>query len=129
MAEGQTRAVVKRGDEVEHEPTDLAPGLLKTVLLGDEERTPHYNMRHFIIEPGETMPKHTNTVEEELYILSGESVFGIGEEEYEVTAGDALLVPAGVSHWWRNEGDESASLICVIPNASIAENHIELVNE
>ena len=116
--------VVKRGDEIPSEPVDAAEGLSKGVLLDESDGAPNFAMRRFELAPGAAVPRHTNAVEHEQYVLAGEYVVGIGDEEHTVSAGDALLVPAGVEHWYRNDGDDPGAFICVVPNGDDA---IELV--
>ena len=119
-------AVITRGDEVGYEAVDAADGLRKGVLLDESDGAPHFAMRRFELAPGAAVPRHTNAVEHEQYVLAGEYVVGIGEEEHAVSPGDALLIPAGVEHWYRNEGDEPGAFICAVPNG---DDTIELVEE
>jgi quercetin dioxygenase-like cupin family protein len=116
--------VVQRGEDVHYEPVDAAAGLSKGVLIDESDGAPTFAMRRFELEPGAAVPRHTNAVEHEQYVLGGEYVVGIGEEEHTVSAGDALLIPAGVEHWYRNEGDEPGAFICAVPNG---DDTIELV--
>ena len=44
------------------------------------------------MEPAAGCP-HTNTVEHEQYILKGKARVGIGEDVFEVAAGDAVYIP------------------------------------
>jgi len=119
-----SNAVITRGDEVDYAAVDAADGLRKGVLLDESDGAPHFAMRRFELAPGAAVPRHTNAVEHEQYVLAGEYVVGIGAEEHAVSPGDALLVPAGVEHWYRNEGDEPGAFICVVPNG---DDTIELV--
>jgi len=119
-----TGAVVKRGEEVGYEAVDAADGLRKGVLLDESDGAPNFAMRRFELASGASVPRHTNAVEHEQYVLAGEYVVGIGESEHVVSAGDALLVPAGVEHWYRNEGEEPGAFICAVPNG---DDEIELV--
>ena len=116
--------VVKRADEISYEPVDAAEGLSKGVLLDESDGAPNFAMRRFELAAGAEVPRHTNAVEHEQYVLAGEYVVGIGDEEHAVSPGDALLVPAGVEHWYRNEGDEPGAFICAVPNG---DDTIELV--
>ena len=116
--------VVKRGDEVAAEPVDAAEGLSKAVLIDESDGAPHFAMRRFELAAGAEVPRHTNAVEHEQYVLAGEYVVGIGDTEHTVSPGDALLIPAGAEHWYRNEGDEPGAFICVVPNG---DDTIELV--
>ncbi|MFC7323566.1 cupin domain-containing protein [Halorubrum rutilum] len=117
-------AVLKRADEVGYEAVDAADGLRKGVLVDEADGAPHFAMRRFELAPGAAVPRHTNAVEHEQYVLAGEYVVGIGDEERVVAPGDALLIPAGVEHWYRNDGEETGAFVCVVPNG---DDEIELV--
>lgn len=121
-----TDAVLKRAAAVDYETVDAADGLSKGVLLDASDGAPHFALRRFVLAPDSAVPRHTNAVEHEQYVLSGEYVVGIGDEEYTVSAGDSLLIPAGVVHWYRNESDEEGAFLCAVPNGDDA---IELVTE
>ncbi|WP_227352958.1 cupin domain-containing protein [Haladaptatus salinisoli] len=116
--------VVRKADDVEYEAVGAAEGMEKGVLIGDEQGAPNFAIRRFTLEPGAEVPEHTNEVEHEQYVLEGEYVVGIDGEEYEVEAGDSLLVPAGVVHWYRNEGDAPGAFLCAVPNG---DDEIRLV--
>lgn len=122
--ETQPEPLVRRGDEIEYESVDAADGLSKGVLVGEEHGAPNFAMRRFVLDPGAEVPNHTNEVEHEQYVLAGEYTVGIEGETYEVSAGDALLIPAGVEHWYRNDGDEAGAFVCVVPNG---DDEIQLV--
>ena len=116
--------LVRRGDEIEYETVDAADGLEKGVLIADEHGAPNFAIRRFVLEAGAAVPKHTNDVEHEQYVLEGSYTVGIAGEEYEVEAGDSLLIPAGAVHWYRNESDEPGAFLCAVPNG---DDEIELL--
>lgn len=116
--------VVRREDEVTYEPVDAAEGLEKGVLVGPDQGAPNFAIRRFTLAPGASVPRHTNAVEHEQYVLDGEYVVGIDDTEYTVSAGDSLLVPAGTVHWYRNEGKGEGAFICAVPNG---DDSIELM--
>jgi quercetin dioxygenase-like cupin family protein len=95
------------------------------VLISSQEG-PHFAMRRFVMEPGGGMPEHTNTVEHEQYVLRGHASIGIGDETYEVRAGDVVFIPQGVPHWYQNIGEENFEFLCIIPNKA---DVIKLVDE
>lgn len=117
--------LIRRGDEITYETVDAADGLEKGVLLSDEHGAPNFAIRRFVLEPGADVPKHTNDVEHEQYVLEGAYTVGIGDEEYEVEAGDSLLIPAGTVHWYRNESDEPGAFLCAVPNGDDAIELLE----
>ena len=107
---------IKPAESIEYESVDAAEGLSKGVLVGPDDGAPNFAMRRFTIAPGATVPEHTNAVEHEQYVLEGEYVVGLDDEERTVSAGDSIFVPAGTVHWYRNEGDSRGAFICVVPN-------------
>ena len=119
-----TEPCIRRREEIEYESVEAADGLGKGVLIGDEHGAPNFAIRRFVLEAGAAVPKHTNEVEHEQYVLEGEYTVGIADEEYEVEAGDSLLIPAETVHWYRNEGDEQGAFICAVPNG---DDEIELL--
>ena len=123
MTEGPA-PLLRHAETVEYEAVDAAEGMKKGVLIGPDQGAPNFAIRRFTLAPGAEVPKHTNEVEHEQYVLEGEYVVGIGNEEYTVSAGDSLLIPAGTVHWYRNEGDEQGAFICAVPNG---DDSIDLV--
>jgi len=114
---------VKHARDVRRDPVSAGSGTVRQVLIGPEE-APHFALRRFIMQPGGGMPRHTNQVEHEQYVLRGRATVGIGDEEVRVEADDVLYIPAGVPHWYRAEGEEPFEFLCVVPNAP---DKIELV--
>ena len=102
--------------------SDIQPQVVKNgdlatmqVLISAQEG-PNFAMRRFVMEQGGGMPNHTNTVEHEQYVLRGHASIGIGDETYEVRAGDVVFIPQGVPHWYQNLGEENFEFLCIIPN-------------
>ena len=95
------------------------------VLISPQEG-PNFALRRFVMEPGGGMPKHTNTVEHEQYVLRGHARIGIGDEVYEVKAGNVVFIPEGVPHWYQNIGEENFEFLCIVPNK---EDEIKIVEK
>jgi quercetin dioxygenase-like cupin family protein len=107
---------VRKAEGVPAEPVGAGRGTVRQVLIGPDEG-PNFAMRRFIMEPGGGMPRHTNTVEHEQYVLRGRARIGIGEETFEVAPGDVVFIPAGVPHWYESTGEEPFEFLCMVPNA------------
>jgi len=120
----QIEPLVRRSDDIEYEDVGAAEGMSKGVLVDESRGAPNFAIRRFELDPGAEVPEHTNEVEHEQYVLAGEYTVGIGDEEYTVSEGDSLLIPAGVVHWYRNEGGEPGAFLCAVPNG---DDEIELV--
>ena len=101
-------------------PENVVKGGTKTSMqvLIDSDTAPNFAMRCFKMEPGGGMPKHTNEVEHEQYVLNGKAKIGIGENVYEVKSGDVVFIPAGIPHWYKNIGNEDFQFLCLVPNKS-----------
>ncbi len=106
----------KHAGDVPAEPVGAGEGTVKQVLISGDEG-PNFAMRRFIMEPGGGMPKHTNTVEHEQYVLRGHARIGIGAEVIDVRRDDVVFIPAGVPHWYESLGPEAFEFLCVVPNA------------
>lgn len=106
----------KRADTVAAEKVGAGTGTARQVLIGPDE-APNFALRRFIMQPGGGMPRHTNQVEHEQYVLRGRARIGIGDEVIEVAGGDTVFIPAGVPHWYEASGEEPFEFLCVVPNA------------
>ena len=74
-------------------------------------------------EPGDApraMHKHTD-FEECIYVLSGRGSAESESGQFEVKAGDTIVVPPGELHVTRNIGDEPLQLLCFFPTADCSE--------
>lgn len=106
---------VKNIHEVEATPVQAGSGTHMQVLISAQEG-PNFAMRRFIMQPGGGMPRHTNLVEHEQYVLNGHARIGIGDEVYEVNAGNVVFIPAEIPHWYTNIGAEAFEFLCLVPN-------------
>jgi quercetin dioxygenase-like cupin family protein len=118
-----TEEIHRDGAMVPAEPVAAGSATVRQVLIGPDEG-PNFAMRKFTMGPGGGMPKHTNTVEHEQYVLRGRARIGLGDEVVEVKEGDVLYIPAGLPHWYEALGDEPFEFLCMVPNK---EDRIEVL--
>jgi quercetin dioxygenase-like cupin family protein len=116
---------VKHSIEVEAKNVVAGKDTTIQVLISSQEG-PNFALRKFSMLPGGGMPRHTNTVEHEQYVLRGHARIGIDAEIYEVKQGDVVFIPDGVPHFYENIGDEPFEFLCIIPNR---EDKITIVDE
>ncbi len=111
---------LREADAVDTTPVEAGDGLAKAVLIGEDAGAPHFAMREFTLAADGTVPKHTNAVEHVQYVLDGEYIVGAGTEdeatEHRVAPGDAMLIPAGEVHWYRNASQQTARFLCTVPH-------------
>ena len=118
-------AVIKRADEVEGQTVAAGTATTTRVLLGPDDGMPHFAMRLFTMGSGGGMPRHTNTVEHEQYVLSGRARVTIGDDVHEVSAGTVVYIPAGVAHDYQVL-EAPFRFLCMVPNKP---DTIELVDD
>ena len=107
--------IIKHSREVDEVVVPNGVKTVRQVLISSQE-APNFALRRFIMQPGGGMPRHTNTVEHEQYVLNGQARVGIGSEVFEVKKGDVVFIPENVPHWYENTGSDTFEFICVVPN-------------
>ena len=111
---------------IDVEAKDVAAGKDTTIqVLISSKEGPNFALRKFSMQKGGGMPRHTNTVEHEQYVLRGASIT-IGDETHHVKTGDVVFIPEGAIHSYQNSGEEPFEFLCIIPNK---EDKIVVVDE
>ncbi|MBT3338440.1 MAG: cupin domain-containing protein [Anaerolineae bacterium] len=106
---------VKKFSDVPVTPIATAKDTTMQVLISSDEG-PNFAMRRIEMQPGGSMPKHTNTVEHEQLVLGGRGRVLLGDEIHEVEMNDVLFIPAGLAHSYETIGDEPFVFLCSVPN-------------
>jgi len=119
-----TAGSVRHSAELTGKRVSAADGLRKEVLFDGANGADDVALRRFTLAAGAEVPRHTNDIEHVQYVVSGEYVVGIGDTEHTVRAGDAVHVPTGTVHWYRNESDETGVFLCAVPTG---DDEIQLV--
>ena len=65
------------------------------------------------VSPGGITALHIHNETEEIYhFTSGKGVMTVGEEKFQVEAGDTVLIPPGNPHRLENSGEAPLKLLC-----------------
>jgi mannose-6-phosphate isomerase-like protein (cupin superfamily) len=68
--------------------------------------TPRFNLSIIEIAAGRVLEAHVHDEEDDAFlIMEGEMTFVFGDEEAAAPPGTFVLVPPGVEHGFRNDGD------------------------
>jgi mannose-6-phosphate isomerase-like protein (cupin superfamily) len=97
------------------------PVLRDTYFLVDPKDSPsqRLTMGHTTIYPTGTTTGHTHdNMEEVYYVISGEGVMVVGEDEFEIKPGDGLYVPPGAFHTTYQKGNQPLTVLWVTGNIS-----------
>ena len=108
-------AVVKQATAVPGKVVAAGRATEVQVLLGPDDGAPHFAMRRFVMGEGGGMPRHTNTVEHEQYVLRGRARITAGDRVHEVKSGDVLYIPAGMPHSYEVV-EAPFEFLCLVPN-------------
>lgn len=76
-----------------------------------------YTVLELILAPQAGPPLHVHRREDEIFfVLTGQCTVGAEEQVWQVEAGDTVLFPRGVPHFFRNESaQECRVLITAVP--------------
>jgi len=108
--------MLKSSRNVEAEPAKNAVKAELQWLIDRKDGASNFELRKFRIRSGGSIPKHYHPeIEHEQYVLKGNYIVVIGKTEHKVKAGDALLIPAGTIHLYRNNRKGDAEFLCIIP--------------
>ena len=112
---GKQIARVRKSSSVDRQKVVAGTATEVQVLIGPDDGAPNFWMRRFIMGEGGGMPRHTNEVEHEQYVLAGRARIGIGEEISEVEAGDVVYIPAHEPHFYEVL-EAPFEFLCMVPN-------------
>lgn len=69
---------------------------------------------HGALEPGGEAEEHAHEqADQAFYVLDGECLFRLGQEEQRLTAGGFVFVPPGVRHRILSTGDQDLKLLVI----------------
>ena len=108
--------LVKRKEDLQSLPVENCINTEITWLISRKDGAQNFEMRKFTLKKGGKMPKHYHdTIEHEQYVLKGSYIVGLDDKVYRVKEGDVIFIPQKVIHWYKNDTDEDAEFICIIP--------------
>jgi quercetin dioxygenase-like cupin family protein len=84
-----------------------------TPLLGRHVGAAHTGISLCMLGPSGHVDMHLHSTEQSFYVLTGEPRLTADGRTYRLSADECGLVPVGVPHAWRNEGDEQATWLVV----------------
>ena len=116
--------VVKHADEIVSKVVPVGTATETQLLIGPDDGASNFAMRRFRMGPGGGMPRHTNSVEHEQFVICGRARIRIGDDVHEVGPLDVLFIPAGVPHSYEVL-EPPFEFLCMVPNS---EDRIEILD-
>ena len=78
-------------------------GYGERTLLDEEAGSDFLKMGDLVFEAGSEIGRHHHQAQELFVVTEGTGTVWLGEEKCELSKGDAMLVPAGVSHAFKHD--------------------------
>lgn len=96
---------------------DGVKGASMAVMVGRNDKAPHFAMRSFAVEPGGFTPKHQHDYEHEVYVVSGNGTILLDGELHPIKSGDTIYVPANELHQFTvaDNAKEPFKFLCMVP--------------
>ena len=102
----------------------------RTLLSGDRTPTSQLTMGVTEVGPGQPSPflPHRHAQAEIYYVLAGEGVVQIGDDEHALRPGSSVFIPGDVWHGARNTGSETLRMLYVFAADSFSDVHYVFPN-
>ncbi len=77
--------------------------------------TPRLQLDLYCVAPGQSQTPHSHSGQDKVYfVLEGCGRFAVGNEVEHLTAGEAIVAPAGVEHGLVNDGADPLTVLVVV---------------
>ncbi len=95
--------------------SEAAPGVIRRVLVGQEEGARDFIVRYFTVPAGGHTAFDQHEHQHGVVVVQGRGRVLIGEDWHEIAPGDAVFTDANEIHQFAAAGDVPLGFICVIP--------------
>ena len=83
-----------------------------------------YSIAHCTINPGKSSRPHTMKTSEMYYIMQGNGIMHVGEQQKQVKQNDVIFIPPMSKQFLENNGDIQLVALCIVDPAWKQENEI-----
>jgi len=105
---------IKSIDEFESVVVPQTQGASIAVLTPQSDDD--FMVRRVSLEEGGSMPYHTNEIQHQQFVLSGEAKVILDGIEHHAKAGDFIYIPAGIKHSYEACYGVVYEFLCMIPD-------------
>jgi len=90
----------------------FTPDKMAKIALATTERA---QLDLYCVGPGQSQKPHRHDDQDKIYyVLEGHGSFTLGNDQQQLTAGDALVAPAGVDHGVLNDGPDPLLVLVIV---------------
>jgi quercetin dioxygenase-like cupin family protein len=119
------RLAVARADDASLPHVGVA-GDTYTILLTGKDTGGRYCLIDMYVPPGGGPPPHRHDFEEMFTVQEGEIVAFFRGQRSTLRAGETVNIPANAPHFFRNESDHPARLLCLGSPAGLEEFFLQI---
>ena len=83
-----------------------------------------YSIAHCTINPGKSSRPHTMKTSEMYYIMQGNGIMRVGEQQKQVKQNDVIFIPPMSKQFLENNGDTQLVVLCIVDPAWKQEDEI-----
>ena len=107
-------------DDVELENVDIEGAKNTKIrwLVAQKDGAPNFAMRMFEVKKDGHTPYHTHDWEHEIFVLEGEGVLVLKDEEKPFKQWDIMYIDPNMEHRFKNTGKGLLRFLCIIPHES-----------
>lgn len=98
----------------EYEKNPIPKTQLTNIAVLSPKNEKDFLVRKITMQADGSMPNHTNEIQHQQYVLSGEAKVVVGDEVYHAKAGDFIYIPAGVNHYYETCYGVGYEFLCMI---------------
>lgn len=104
----------------------MSQGEYTNIVVSAKQSNNEYVISDGIIEPNGFVPDHYHKWEDQTFhVLEGVVEAKIGNEIYQLQAGDTVHCPRGITHFMQNKGQKNARLLSYTFPGTWAEDFME----
>lgn len=105
---------------------EAIPGERLTIRVHSSETGGKFSIMESIAGHGAATPTHTHVEDEVFHILEGEIVFSLSGEISVLGKGDAIYIPGGAPHAWRNNAGTPARMLVIFSPGGVEQMFTEI---
>ena len=104
----------------------MAKGEYTNIIVSTEQSNGEYVISDGAIHPDGFIPEHYHKWEDQTFhVLEGEVEAKIGNKIYQLSTGDSIHCPRGITHYMKNNSTKNVRLLSYIFPGTWAEDYFE----
>ena len=116
--------IVKKIEEIEAFTGQEGTQIKQIFSPSETNNSIRYSIAHCTINPGNSSKSHTMKTSEMYYIIQGNGIMHVGEEQKQVKQNEVIFVPPMSKQFLKNNGDVDLVVLCIVDPAWRQEDEI-----